>query len=168
MISDFLPTHGDPVSHRHHSPVHQSLSIGHHTQGSIISHTVCWLYHKTKRKILSASTQYQSFVITNVFTRMQYECDVKQSIVNQSYSQNKSSRKRVNLYLQWRKREQFICIDFYIYRKTCLIWHLSYPLHCVIRQWFSYSFVHLSLFLHCEIQHPVYSDKKIFSQCLSD
>lgn len=40
-----LPTHGDPVRHWNHPPVHQTCAIRHQTQGSHVYHTTCWFYN---------------------------------------------------------------------------------------------------------------------------
>lgn len=55
-----------------------------------------------------------------------------------------------------------------IYSKTCLVWHLSNPFPYVIQCWISFPIDNLSVFYHCVIRYPVYSDVKFLSHSLSD
>ena len=49
------------------------------------------------------------------------------------------------------------------YSKTCLIWPLCNPFHCVIQRWFSFPFDDFLCVFHCVIRHPVYFDSKFRS-----
>ena len=54
-----------------------------------------------------------------------------------------------------------------MYSKTCLIGHLCNAFPCVVWYWFPCPFDHFRCVLHCVIQHPVYSNIQLLSQCMS-
>ena len=59
-------------------------------------------------------------------------------------------------------------VQLMIYSKTCLIRHLCNPFSCVNQHLFSWPFYHFLYLIHYAIQHPVYSNTKYLSQCMSD